>query len=136
MKKQPERAAALAKQAKTRDKVAALIKRWIGDLWLGQWEIDVTYEWNGVRGKEAVYARCHADWRYMHARITCDLPLMADLSDEDLEEVVVHELLHAVVNEMRSKGLPHEERVVSHLERVICYLARRRPTPVKKRRRA
>ena len=33
----------------------------------------------------------------------------------DINYMVVHELLHVLVNEMREEGIDHEERVVTHL---------------------
>jgi hypothetical protein len=59
--------------------------------------------------------RCAAKWEYCEATLEFDLDAFADLPQGAQAEFVLHELLHAVVNEMRSRGLAHEERVVSSL---------------------
>jgi len=129
MKKNPN----LRPQLKAHEAVVAkldkLVAKWVGDLWLGQWQIDTSWRWNGIDSHDdrtIVYAECDADWRYMRATIRFNVPACSTLSDRLLEEKVVHELLHCVVNEMRETEIKHEERVVSHLQRIACYLACRK----------
>lgn len=124
-----ERKKALAQHERAQAKIDKLMKRWVGDLWLGQWDIRAVYEWNGIKNPRGAsdhpLAECDADWKYMQASIRFDLPQCSVVSDETLQEVVVHELMHCVVHEMRTEGIAHEERVVSHLQRIACFLARK-----------
>lgn len=113
----------------TVDKIDKLVAKWVGDLWLGQWDIKAVYKWNGISEVDGAPSKaaacCQANWKYMHAEVRIDVPQFSTMSDAEMEDCIVHELLHAVVHEMRSEGIDHEERVVSHLQRVVCFLARR-----------
>jgi hypothetical protein len=53
------------------------------------------------------------------------MPRVLELSDEDLERCVVHELVHVFLNEARENGedwLDHEERVASTLAQAFIWL--------------
>jgi len=59
-------------------------------------------------------------WQYQTALMNAWLPEIADLSDDEIEGHLVHELMHIVVNEMRydtEENRDHEERVVTSLSR-------------------
>lgn len=120
-----ERKRMLKQHERTVARLSRLVKKWVGQLWLGQWDVRTTWEWNGISDRQNAAATCTADWQYMHARIRFDVPYCSTLPPDELEVVVVHELLHAVVNEMQKRGISHEERVVSHLERIVVHMARR-----------
>lgn len=125
-----ERKESLARHEKARGKVMAFVEKWKADLWLGHWSIDTVLEWNGIHSATSahghVLGECDADWRYLSAKLRFNLPELSVLSDEKIEEVVVHELLHVHLNEMREQGLPHEERVCSLLTQVMLFLSRRK----------
>lgn len=62
-----------------------------------------------------------AHWPYRKATINFWFNATTDLDDEDLEEVVVHELCHILVNQMREKGIVHEEAVVTALSKAFIW---------------
>lgn len=114
----------------------ALIDQWRTDLFLGNWQIDTEHFRTGngdvdQNTGQTPAAKCAADWRYMHAKVTCNCHMFEGMPKGKVEQVVIHELLHAVVHEMREwstkddSSVPHEERVVSHLTSVVEYLAKR-----------
>lgn len=43
-----------------------------------------------------------AKWQYRSAKITVYLPTVANHTDEDLEGIIVHELVHVLINPMES----------------------------------
>ena len=100
-------------------RIEQLIKKWKRKLWLGQWRIDVLWEWNGIDGEAA--ATVNADWKYMIATLKFDLPYCSTLKPDVLLNVIVHELVHLIVNEMREDGVDHEERVVSHITSILVH---------------
>jgi hypothetical protein len=61
--------------------------------------------------------RIWSQWQYLTATIAVNVPAVARMTDDELERAVLHELCHALVNEMRTDGLDlaHEERVVTTL---------------------
>jgi len=66
-----------------------------------------------------VCAKCWADWRYGTFTIAINLPAFKGMSREQIEGVVLHELCHVLVNEMREGEIHHEERVVTGLTKAF-----------------
>jgi len=68
-----------------------------------------------------VLAISKCDWRYLTSSITWNMTRIValDPTDRDLENYVIHELLHPMVHEMREEGIDHEERVVTQLQWAI-----------------
>jgi len=101
-----------------------LLGKWKYNLFLNTWKIDSNirdYISGGNDGYSTV-ATCDADWRYFEATINFSYIKMKDMEEIEIEKVIIHELLHAVVNEMRYDGLEHEERVVSQLSMIMSWM--------------
>jgi predicted SprT family Zn-dependent metalloprotease len=58
----------------------------------------------------------------MDSSITFYPKTMVDLSDQEIEKLVVHELMHTFLSEMREEGKDHEERVASMLQRAFTWV--------------
>lgn len=110
-----------------RRRTRKLFNEWVYKLGLEWYEIDVVYHrskkdfrrtWGVGRYTDMAV---RTDWRYMHATVGVCVPLIASLSDEKLEKVVVHELTHILLNEAREKGLDHEERATTFITKAILY---------------
>lgn len=77
-------------------------------------------------------AFCHADWRYMEATITFSCARLWDHFKEDgtpedpeyIEEIVIHEIGHILLNEMRAYDEDRHPETVGHEERVVTRMAR------------
>ncbi len=99
------------------------IKRWRTILGLYQWKIKTFYHKdpedilkNFDTGKRSMSsAMVNADWKYRSANIHFNMLNVNELPPAEIEETVVHELVHVLVNEMREDGIHHEERVVTDL---------------------
>ncbi len=105
---------------------------------LQNWKVDLTYHdgpyvIDGAMDNEAV-GSCLARWQYQTAHLQFNTQETAKMDDGDLEQVIVHELSHALVNEMRAQNLPagwswdkgdtaHEERVVTNITNAILWAA-------------
>lgn len=126
-----------AEYEEQKQRIRAIADRWIEPLGLNWWKIELEYSREPLQGAEedakqgwCLQATCRAKWQYLDATITFGLPSIAHLSDEALEDVIVHELMHVFVNEMREKGINHEERVVTQLTKAVIGLrAHLRETP-------
>jgi hypothetical protein len=112
--------------------VGRAMDQWKNRLWLGHWILHVEHNRHGLDQREVPSGStkqmvCNADWRYQEATIGCDCPSVSRKSVAEMGLLVLHELLHAAVHEARewregaSVGLPHEERVVTHLTNVLVY---------------
>jgi hypothetical protein len=117
-------------------RIQALIKKWVRPLGLGWWQIDFTYNRDGLeskRGDRDCVGSCDADWEYLRAYVSFNLPKLAEMDNDDAERVFVHELCHIFVNEMRMWGdreiesekhdeaMHHEERVVTQLANAFLW---------------
>lgn len=113
-------------------RIQKCLRHWKILLGLGVWRIDI--EWYDGRLTETrtndphstVLADIHVSWEYLKATMRVNVEAVSKLDDEQLDELIIHELLHAVVNEMRNysadDGIYHEERVVSTLTSVIGWV--------------
>lgn len=104
--------------------------KWTYRLGLGWWRIEVYYYQSKKEvkrfkkaGSENAYARVYPDWRYGAAVICVCLPAFKGLTDKEIEEIVVHELVHILVNETQAGGMDHEERVVTGLTKAFFWAA-------------
>jgi predicted SprT family Zn-dependent metalloprotease len=73
-------------------------------------------------GSYRTCAECDTSWKYFTATIDFNYVQLKDMEEKEIEKIIIHELLHVVLNEMREEGVEHEERVTSHLQMVISYL--------------
>lgn len=107
------------------------VRKWKKILCLDLWEIDIYIrEWlmpgeNTGDGNDAA-ARTHTDWRYIRGDTQYSYMLVKDMTDGEIEKLVIHEMAHYLVNQMSnndSRSIDNEERVVSHLTVVLFNLA-------------
>jgi hypothetical protein len=68
-----------------------------------------------------VQCRAYVKWMYSEASLHVNLPSFKGFSKRYIERVIVHELMHVLVNEMREGELHHEERVVTQLTKAIFW---------------
>jgi len=97
------------------------VKKWKTNLYLNTWHIDFNIRdyLENDPGDFSTAATCNADWKYFYAVLNFSYSKMREMEETEIEKIVIHEMLHVVVNEMREDGIDHEERVVSHLT-MIC----------------
>lgn len=110
-------------RAKTR-LIAKLLARWIERLGLREYDIKVQYLRELHDNDKDIRAECECAWEYRQIGITFYVPSMEGYNDETIEDIIVHELCHGIVNEMRpavpnDSVMKHEERVVTHVAKAI-----------------
>lgn len=80
---------------------------------------------NSYGGSEGLGRDSYQMLRDGHLQRYGTLPVMEELTDDELEEIFVHECGHILVNEMRGDPddwLDHEERVVSTLTKAFLWV--------------
>lgn len=80
-------------------------KWWIHNMGIGFYSAKLNFNELVIREDRngfTTYANCDADWRYLRFTITFYTSTMSDLDEDELEVVVVHELMHIFLNEMRN----------------------------------
>ncbi len=109
----------------------AAFATWIERLGLGWWDIQIHYYDNPgeivrlfrqVDNGGIVPAFVDANGMYGAAKISVNLPAFEGMEPDEIERIVVHELMHILVNEMREGELHHEERVVTQLTKAIFWV--------------
>lgn len=104
---------------------SSLVEEWTHKTWLGWWNIKVAFH-NSLEfarhtdecdDPETLLATCESDWRYMTAAIHVNVDLLEEQDEADIEEYVVHELMHIILREMHEQDMDHEERVATFLAR-------------------
>jgi hypothetical protein len=109
---------------KEKARINRFIYKWVTPLGLGWWKVDIDFcdgPPEDMGGGFEETARCHVRWPYRKAKVEFWLNSTMHLDDEALEEVVVHELCHILVNQMREKGIVHEEAVVAALSQAFLW---------------
>jgi hypothetical protein len=109
-------------------RVQALIDRWVKTIGLGWWRITYVHrrsfsDIQSAGGNYEEKMRCEANWRYGHACITVFVPAIEDLSDNALEWLFVHELMHVFLNEMKVENQGQADHQQEHEEHVASSLA-------------
>lgn len=111
---------------KQKDRVRKRIDDWLYLTGISQiWKVTVCYErLNDTDNRPNWMStfRCDADWRYNQAAITAYLPTIENLDDEDLDNAIAHELMHILLQEMRTASKSHndhEERVATSIAQVL-----------------
>ena len=113
---------------RSRKRFQAVLDKWLKPLGLLWWHIDVFYHretpksFKKKRGVTA--AKVIARWKYMEAAIYVNTPAIPGMDDEELDRVVIHELCHILVNEMREAEMHHEERVCTRLAQAFAWVYR------------
>ena len=99
------------------------VKRWGPMLGLDKWTIHVNWNWSNkkdISSGHIVGGETYTSWPYLHAHLDFYLPDLAAYDTMDLEEIVVHELVHVITAEgFQNDGActPNQERVVTELAR-------------------
>lgn len=111
--------------------IKAAFAKWIPRMGLAWWDIDIVYyddpkeiidRFRIIESGEMVPATVVAQWMYADAKISINLPAFEFIEPDRIERVIVHELCHILVNEMREGEIHHEERVVTQLTKAFFWV--------------
>lgn len=118
--------------ADTVARVREKLRKWRVVLGLEEWDITTTYDREVISEHPQATGTADVQWEYMRGVLHFNMWKMSGYSDEEIDEVVVHELLHFVVNEMRDywdddgkAHIKHEERVVQNLTLAFLRMGRK-----------
>jgi hypothetical protein len=120
-------------------RVRNAMSKWIDRLNLGDWGITITFEDTPLgETVEHWLPTCDAttQWPYKTALIRWYMPSVKDMTKDELEKRVVHELMHIFVAEIAQSSIElsdalererwnHEERVVSELATAVWWMTHR-----------
>jgi len=114
---------------KSKKRLRKAIKIWSYRLGLRWWHVTTVLSTDkelikdvfGIKKNETVLGRTYANWKYRTAIIYFNVPAFKGFSERKIEQIVVHELMHVLVNEMREGDIHHEERAVTSLTEAIFW---------------
>lgn len=103
--------------------VRKYVKYWVHFMGLGYWDIAAVMKTEKLKKKGGgiICGRTWVEWKYCTAYIEFYINNMAGFSEQKVEEVVVHELTHVLLNEMQKKGIDHEERVATMMRKAMIW---------------
>lgn len=78
------------KRKETRAAVLSALKRWRGTFDLDGWYLKIIF----TKLDDGVLASCSGHWQYRQAHLTFDLGQLRRRGMDEIEECVIHELLH------------------------------------------
>ena len=108
---------------KTIKRIKKAFEKWYNLLRMDRWKIGISFEDYDEEVPETA-ARVESDWRYEKAHITFYVEILSRKSDEEIENDVIHEIMHIAVNETQEwrrheDAWHHEERVATNLARMF-----------------
>lgn len=111
------------RKAKFRSKVTKYHDEWKNLLALSWWKHEIAFfdHMTNVDGTSPL-AECTVNWQYQEYTININEYDLCKQDNVALKRIILHELLHVVVAEMREGDLKHEERVVTLLQNSIIYM--------------
>jgi Zn-dependent protease with chaperone function len=80
-------------------------------------------------GNWICYAATAVNWEYLDATIYFNMRQVRRMTKDELEEIIVHEMTHALVNEMRDWTIKNEERVVTTIAWAFLKVRRQGQSP-------
>lgn len=116
------------KEAKRLKKaVISAVENWYPNLGLGPYQREVNFIHSAKSFRQEhgrmVAMRVWCDWRYQDLYIEVCLPALKGMTEARIEGLVVHELVHALVNPLSSdKRKDHEEFVVTNLTNAFIWV--------------
>jgi hypothetical protein len=85
-------------------KIESYIKEWKQLLGLNEWRIEANYKTLASEKGPDCEAMINPSWEYQSAVLTVYLPTIFDSTDRELEYIIVHELVHCLVQPMVVEG--------------------------------
>lgn len=101
----------------TKRRIQKLITKWYRPAGFGWWRTDFYYSNERMPNNEGCAAETQASYRYSHATITFYMPVICQLSDEELEHTFVHELCHLTASTF--PNFQDNDDAVARFERTV-----------------
>lgn len=102
--------------------VEKCLDKWIPIMGLEKWSISRSYFPGLKTSSTTTLMEIGSVWEYSQATFNVYLPTLSDMTDSQLEGIVVHELCHPLVMLMRGKKETKEK--IRREEKTVCGLAR------------
>lgn len=115
---------------KLKAKTNKFLDKWLTMLGLRGW--DINFYWNRELGDKiddnfSIEAATATQYPYKTANVNFFLPSLQGKSNKDIENIVLHELIHILTDEMKDHDKDHNhcERVVTDLTNAFLWTYKR-----------
>ena len=121
----------VSKVERARALVESSLKKWLKPLGLLWWDLTVCFydDHNDIAqvfktdaDSTTVVAKTYVSWQYGTANVHFNLIALVGMTADKVERIVVHELVHILINEMNEQEQHHEERVVTGLTKAFLWV--------------
>lgn len=105
-------------------RVKALLDKWEKPCGFRWFQIEHTFSRDNDQEGQGTGGCTASQWQYRNAWITWFLPVIAELTDEQLEEMVVHELCHTLISPIENyedKMAERTELATTNVERALRF---------------
>lgn len=83
--------------AKQKARVKKYWDKWFDTIGLAWWNVNITWDRERREDRPSQLGETSSKWQYRSAHVTFQLPEIATVTDERLEECVVHEMTHILL---------------------------------------
>ena len=105
---------------KERKRVRRLWFKWFKPIGMGWWQVELSYDRARDEDEPATAGLTTTNWQYRTAAVTFFLPATAAMSEEDLEEVVVHEMVHIMCGPIQDMSSDDRREITEHTVTTIA----------------
>jgi hypothetical protein len=112
-------------------RIEECVRKWLAALGLLHWDWALEFHRDGLPtykdDADQGYSRAAevaVRWQYEHFRLSVNVPHLAEVSDKDLDKIIVHECMHVFLHELRNvtdDWLKHEEHAASALTKALLW---------------
>jgi len=111
------------------ERIRKVARKWITPLGLRWWN-KITWRYHDgddgmweTGNQTVIVMRTTARWEYLWATVDCNLTAISEMTDDDLEQGVLHELAHILLAEIRAnRGQKHFERTCTRLAQIFTWI--------------
>lgn len=103
-----------------RARVSKAWEKWFTPIGMGWWQVDRQSAREREEDEPATAAMTTTNWQYRTASVTFYLPACADLNDDQLEEVVVHEMVHILCGPIQDMSDDSRREITEHTVTTIA----------------
>lgn len=104
-------------------RIQAIVDRWRSVVGLNDWTLKLVYHRERYTEAPARLGSNECLWQYMESNVNFYLPACAERDDEQLEEDVVHELVHCITDSIDRIWTVDDDRTL-HVEFVTSLVAK------------
>lgn len=101
---------------------------YFSEIGMGWWAVELNWSREREESSPDTIALTNASWEYRNGNVTFFLPKCAEISDDQLEEAVVHEMVHIIaegIHDLRDdQSREITEYTVTSLARAIVWARR------------